>query len=114
MPLESAQIEELKKVCPTLKEHEESGTPYIYLPSLGLPTGCQPGVLDALLRPVSTDGYNSRLYFSEKVNPAGSAALNWNTSGVVILQRAWFAFSWRTPAGLRLIQMLALHLKALR
>ena len=114
MSTESLKMEELKALCAGVKDVAEGGTTYILLPQLALPVGCEPGRSDALLRPLPADGYNSRLFFADKIKPASGAGLNWNSSGVVILQRSWHAYSWRIPAGLTPIQMLAMHLKALR
>jgi hypothetical protein len=59
------------------------------------------------------DGYESRLYFSAQIN--SRTARNWNINGLKILDRTWFAFSWKTEqTGLRLAQMVLEHLSALR
>jgi hypothetical protein len=110
------QVAELLELSRGLREFEEGGFKYFFLPGLHLPEGCEPGKVDALLCPMQRDGYISRLYFAFQVRPAGkenSAALNWNGS-VRILERNWHAHSWRMPTGLRLAQMVAVHLKALR
>jgi len=110
------QLDELLELSPGLREFEEGGFQYFFLPGLQLPDGCEPRQVDALLCPMQRDGYSSRLYFAVQVRPMGRAnlaALNWNGS-VRILERNWHAHSWRTPAGLRLAQMVAIHLKALR
>jgi len=88
----------------------------VFLPKLRLPDGCEPHEIDALLCPHPIDGYSSRLYFFARIQPAGkvnTTALNWNAS-VLILERTWHAHSWRTPPDLRPVQMIAIHLKALR
>jgi hypothetical protein len=110
------EVAELFELSPGAKQFHEGGFTYFFLPGLHLPAGCEPGQVDALLCPMQRDGYVSRLYFSAQVRPAGvenRSALNWNGS-VRILERNWHAHSWRTPLGLRIAQMLAIHLKALR
>jgi hypothetical protein len=116
MPLPTDQIDELKLIAANIAVCDEGGVSFILLPSFKLPDGCSPCIMDLLLCPASRDGYESRLFFSEKVVPAekvGRTALNWNGS-VRIAERNWQAFSWRTPAGLRFAQMLSIHLKALQ
>lgn len=105
------QVEELKKLFPSVKYAEEGGNRYYLIQNLALPEHCTPHVVDVLLCPDLKDGYNSRLYFSQQINPGKT--LNWHVQGVRILERNWWAFSWRLPAGLRLTQMLTSHLRGL-
>lgn len=106
------QIDELKRLFPDVLQGEEAGVTYFLLPQIHLPDGCTPARTDALLCPSPRDGYSSRLFFAEQIQT--SKALNWNASGVRILERNWNAFSWKLDApNLRLVQMLSLHLKAL-
>lgn len=110
------QFRELLEIVPSASEHSEGGFLYVLLPALSLPPGCEPCQIDALLCPMPRDGYNSRLYFAERVRPASSRSgtpLNWNGS-VRILERNWHTHSWRTQGNLRLAQMLTTHLAALR
>jgi hypothetical protein len=116
VPFPPDQLAELLELSPQLREFEEGGFTYFFLPALHLPEGCEPAKVDALLCPMPRDGYSSRLYFAVQVRPAGRenhSALNWNGS-VRILEKNWHAHSWRTPPDLRPIQMVAVHLKALR
>jgi hypothetical protein len=106
------QIAELKLLCPDVAQFEEASSTYLPLPGLCLPEGCKPARTDALLCPCGRDGYPSRLFFAEKVECRGP--LNWNASGVRIGERNWHAFSWKTASKLRLAQIVAVHLKALR
>jgi hypothetical protein len=105
------QIEELRALCESISQCDEGGHTYLLLSKLRLPDGCQLALVDVLLCPMEREGYASRLFFAEKVGTR--EARNWNTS-VRILERTWHAFSWRTQKGLRLAQMIAAHLKALR
>jgi hypothetical protein len=116
MPLPNDQVEELKLIASSLAVCEEGGVSFILIPKSKLPNGCAPSEMDLLLCPSPRDGYNSRLFFAERVQPPakpGREALNWNGS-IRIAERNWQAFSWRTPEGLRLAQMLSIHLKALQ
>ena len=106
------QIAEVKQLCPDVQLHEEAGCAYLLLPGLNLPDGCSPASMDALLCPTSRDGYPSRLFFTEKVK--SPTERNWNANGVRIAERNWQAYSWKTNPSLRLIQMIAAHLGALR
>jgi hypothetical protein len=107
------EIDELKALCPGVSAGEEGNVTYFLLPELALPEGCSPARVDALLCPVPRDGYEFRLYFAQSVS--SKKALNWHVSGIRILERNWHAFSWKSNrTGLRLAQMVALQLAALR
>jgi len=107
------QLDELREHFPQLKLAEEAGLTYILLSPLPLPLGCSPAVVEGLLCPAGRDGYTSRLFFSEKISCRQS--LNWNNDGFRILERKWFAFSWKTNReNLRLFQMVLDHLAPLR
>lgn len=113
MSLPEDQIEELLRIYPDAKRAKEGEVTYFLLPQLEMPSGCTPERSDALLCPTRRDGYESRLFFAQKV--VGGSALNWHVDGTArILDRNWFAFSWKTRPNLRLIQMVRIHLKALR
>lgn len=106
-PLE--QIDELKPYCAKLGKVDEGGVTLFALEGLRLPTGCAPQSCDALLCPVARDGYPSRLYFSVQIN--GPYTRNWNVSNARIVERNWFAFSWRVDlAQPTLVKMLIGHL----
>ncbi len=114
MQFPSDQIEELKSAFPTVLIAEEGGIAYFLLPTFPLPPGNSPPTVDILLCPgAERHGYPSRLFFAQQVQ--SPKPLNWNTNGVRILERNWYAYSWKIPQhGLRLMQILALHLKALQ
>ncbi len=106
-------LEEIKRVCTEARLEHEAGLPYIFLPCLELPVGCEPRVVDCLLCLGTRDGYPSRLFFAERVMTAHG--LNWNAHGTRILGRSWSAFSWKlTTNSLRPAQVLAAHMRALR
>jgi hypothetical protein len=108
------QIEELKTAFTEVFRAEEGGIVYFLIRNLELPTGTVPSVVDVLLCPTADrHGYPSRLFFAQQVK--GPRPLNWNTNGVRILERNWCAYSWKiNETGLRLMQILAVHLKALQ
>jgi len=107
-----SEVEELVACFPGVQEGEEGGTRYFLLPKLELPEGCTPRRCDALLCPTNAHGYPSRLFFAEHISSPTSR--NWNASNVRILERNWFAISWRIREGLRLAQMVRAHLEAFR
>ena len=111
MNFDETQIIELKNITPNLSIAEEGGYEFILIEGLKLPDGCQPTVVDALLCPTPREGYQSRLYFSEKIG--GCPARNWN-GNIRVLERNWYAISWQVPSGLKLFEILFVHLKALR
>lgn len=105
-------LEELRAVCPGAKQATEAGLDFVLLPGLPMPPGCSPGVVDCLLCLGPRDGYSSRLFFAQSVG--SREPRNWNGQNIRILERNWFAFSWRAPDGLRPMATLIAHLKALR
>jgi hypothetical protein len=106
------QLQELKLLCPGVAAAEEGGKTYLLLPKLKLPETASIAETDALLLPTPLDGYDSRIYFPQKID--GPKTLNWTVNGALILDRQWFAHSWRTRPNLRLTQMVAAHLTAFR
>jgi hypothetical protein len=107
------EIDELKPAFTGLSMASEGGADFISIPSLKLPKGCDPSIVDALLRPTARDGYPSRLYLATRVSHQGKGQ-HWNTDQI-ILGRRWFAVSWKTQgANSRLAAILAGHLEAFR
>ncbi len=96
---------ELRLLCPGLLSAPEGKRTLYLLPQLQLRNGCNPAIIDALLCPFERDGYPFRLFFAERI--ATHKSLNWNFNGNMILDRKWFAFSWKVPGELRLIQMVS-------
>ncbi len=107
------EVEELKSIYGPVLEASEGGNSYLLLPQLTLPDGCLPARVDSLLCPHPQDGYSSRLFFAEK--PGCPSSPKWNGQAR-LLERNWFAFSWRinSPSPLRLAQMVQGHLRGLR
>ena len=111
-PLPEDQVEELKSYCSEVLVGEEAGKVYLLLRDLQLPQGCQPATCDALLCPTERDGYPSRLFF-DQVLPAMKSR-NLNANGLRILERDWYAVSWKlSRPNLRLAEMVLGHLRAL-
>jgi hypothetical protein len=109
----SDEIEELR-LLGSLQQAQEGGTTFILISQLALPPGCTPERVDVLLCPTQREGYSSRLFFAQQVQKRSGPAPNWNGS-VRILERNWYAFSWRMPTQpMRLAQMVCEHLRGLR
>lgn len=111
MSFSEQEVRELTDMFPGAEEASEGGVHYFLLPSLGMPEGREPSQVDALLCPTARDGYPSRLFLAQQVH--GGRGSNWNAS-VRILERNWYALSWRVNPNLRLVQMVAAHLEAFR
>jgi len=111
MTLPEDQLQELRTFFPSVACAKEAGITYVFLPNATLPSGCVPASVDLLLCPAPRDGYSSRLYFAEQVS--GLKQLNWNGS-TRVLERNWFAYSWKIEPGIRLVQMVQAHLQAFR
>ena len=90
---------------------EEGGFSYLRIAGYQLPTGCVPAVCNLLLCPQPRDGYQSRLFFPVQIT--GGMARNWN-GNIRVLGENWYAFSWATDPGLRLVEMLLIHINGLR
>ena len=113
MNIPQEQIEELKRAFGNVQLGEEGEYVFLQILSLQLPDGCEPKIVDVLLCPMQRDGYPSRLFFSEEIKTPVSR--NWNTQNVRILERNWWAFSWKLKhTDLRLIQLVSAHLRGLR
>lgn len=106
------EVRELVALYGDVQAAVEGGVTYFLFPGLMLPAGCSPATSDALLCPTPRDGYNSRLFLAQPLS-AGPGR-NWSASNVRILERNWFAVSWRVPEGLRLAQKVSVHLSAFR
>ncbi len=108
------EIRELKTLFPEVARYEEGSIVYFLFPGLHLPPGCDPASADALFCPMNRgDGYTSRLFFSSRVR--SRVERNWNGQDVRIIERNWFAYSWKIgETKLRLAQMVSAHLKALQ
>jgi hypothetical protein len=111
MQFPETEIAELKKIAPDLSIAQEGGYTFILLPNLTLPAGCVPAISDVLLCPKPRDGYESRLFFTSQIT--GGPVRNWN-GNIRVLGRNWCAVSWRVKSNLTLIDMLLIHLSALR
>jgi hypothetical protein len=105
-------LKELRSLCPEARVTSEAGVDYVLLPMLKLPDGCNPPAVDCLLCLGPRDGYANRLLFSQIVS--ARSARNWNGQNMRVVERNWFAYSWRVPEGLRPIETLIGHLQALR
>lgn len=117
MDIPQTQIDELKRVFKGVMVGSEGATPYFLLPNITLPQHCSPRIVDALLCPVVQNGYQTRMYYSERINrpphPDPEKRLNWS-GNIRILERNWNVLSWQVQGGttLRLVQMASAHLDA--
>jgi hypothetical protein len=103
-------LAELTLFCLGARLFTEAGHRYVDLPGLSFTSDGQQVVRDALLGIDAHGGYLTRLFLSAPVPNKGG---NWSTH--VVLGRTWHTWSWNhVPATLRLAQILAEHLRALR
>ncbi|MHB1167501.1 MAG: hypothetical protein ACYC0N_03040 [Carboxydocellales bacterium] len=102
------QLQELKGLVGSdIREFEESGNIYVYIPGLKMPPGCIPDKTDALLCPHTHDGYTSRLFFKDRIQTP--KPVNWNGQ-VFILGHQWHAFSYNNVKNGSLLEMAMNHL----
>jgi hypothetical protein len=105
------QLDELKLLYNLVSIVHDGPLDYIFVGDLVMPLGCLPARCDVLLCPFQRDGYDSRLFFAERIS---GPARNWNGT-VRIADRTWHAMSWKFARGdLRLAQLVETHLRALR
>lgn len=105
------QLEELKTILGSeVRELEESGYVYVYIPGLKMPPGCIPERTDALLCPQPHSGYTSRLFFKEHIQT--QKAVNWNGQ-VFVLGHPWYAFSYNHVENMPLLNMVMNHLRGM-
>lgn len=103
-------VVDLRRLCSRAQRFEEGGHVYYSLPNLFLGDGARPEQCDALLRIGGCDGYSSRIFLAAKVD---GKPLNWNSEAFIV-QRRWFAFSWKVADGLTGLRLLSAHLRAFR
>ena len=114
MDIPADQIERLRARCDEIAWSREGGVTFLFLRNLRLPAGASPTTVDGLLRLGDRgDGYATRLFFAKKVVGASKIALNWNADGIRILERNWYAYSWKAPLDIPVDAILLEHLKAL-
>lgn len=105
------QLEELKaQFGPGVREFEEGGHVYLYIPGLKMPPGCTPEITDALLCPQTHSGYTSRLFFKERIQT--TKQVNWNGQ-FLILGVQWYAFSYNYIKDMPLMNMIMSHLRGM-
>jgi hypothetical protein len=98
-------MEELITLYPDIKEKQEGGHRYIYIPNLSI----NGKVMEGLLCLTERDGYPTRLFLAEPVENK----LPWAVHQV--LGRAWHTWSWNYVNGsLRPVEILAEHMRGLR
>lgn len=106
----SDELSELQWQFTGVRQCQEGGTTFYFIPGLRMPSGCTPEQTDVLLCPTPRDGYPSRLFFAARVQ--GPVSQNWNGESH-ILGRQWNAFSWTDIQGLSLIDLVLAHVRAL-
>ena len=114
MSLES-DLEGLRPLSPRVDAVTEGGHHYFLLKEVALPETWTPRRVNLLLHPKPRDGYESRLYYSERVvSPTQRLDLNWQGQ-ILLFERQWHFMSWRhEAAGLTLHQLIQVHLRAFR
>lgn len=111
VPIVEDELAELVGWFPRAKVFLEGGKEYVLIPQARLPEFGTERALDLLLCPTERDGYPSRLFLEAQV--AAGPQRPWLPYH--ILDRQWWAYSWRVDAGpQRLLQLVQLHARALR
>lgn len=104
------QLDELG-VFGTVSVVRDGGRDYPLICGCAMPAGCVPDRVDVMLCPYPRDGYETRLFFAQRVN--GKKNVNWHQRPRM-LDRNWEVYSLKgIPASFRLAAMLVYHLEAL-
>ncbi|ABI69540.1 hypothetical protein [Syntrophomonas wolfei] len=93
-----------------VREIDEAGYCFIYIPGLNMPPGCAPEKTDALLCPMPHSGYTSRLFFKDRIQTVKQ--VNWNGE-VFVLGHKWYAFSYQNIENMPMLDMVINHLRGL-
>lgn len=105
------QLEELKtQLGSDVREIEEGGYAYVYIPRLKMPPGCTPKITDALFCSQPQSGYTSRLFLKERIQTP--KPVNWNGQ-VFVLGQQWHAFSYNNVKDMPLLNMVMNHLRGM-
>jgi hypothetical protein len=110
-PFPADQIAELKCLG-EVSLVQEAGQAMLLIKDAQMPAGITPARCDLLLCPGPRDGYATRLYFAELA--AGPGKPNWHMTAF-LAGRSWHVYSQQgVPATLRLAEIYANHLRALK
>ena len=105
----AAQVTRLRDLCPGAELWTEAGAPLVYLPDLKIASGGTVRTVDGLLCPRSRDGYDTRMFFSERL----PVDRNWSSHAV--MARNWSAVSWSgIAADQPWLDILAGHLETVK
>ncbi len=109
MNYEAAQLARLRGVCPGAEVWTDGSQPLVYMPGLRVESSGGVHIVDALLCPKGRDGYETRLFFSQRL----PVDRNWQTA--VISARTWYAASWSgIAAGQPWLDILGSHLETMK
>ena len=114
MIVADAEVDELKEAYPGVKVGTEAGVIYYLIEGLSLPERCVPVASDVLFCPSPREGYPSRLFTAGQIDGPFRSKPNWTATNLRILERNWFAYSWKVREGMRLLPTLRAHLDAFR
>ena len=111
MEIAQDQVSTLKNLFGEgLKLFQDGQHSYILIPNQKT-GGVDTESVDLLFCPTPWGGYNSKLFFSRKVNTTNQA-LNWNCQNQCIAGRMWFSFSWQVPPDASIVEKITIYLKA--
>jgi hypothetical protein len=106
----SDQFEEIEAICAGTKTLTDGPLHLIHFPALSIPTQGRVERMEALLCLTGHEGYSTRLFLERLLT---IPSRNWKR--VSLVGREWHTWSWNNvPGDLRIAQILAEHLRALR
>jgi hypothetical protein len=104
------EFEALKRMHPNATLHTEGGVSVVLLPDTKFIAGGKSVQMMLLLYPAKHSGYDTRLFFEQKLEGAGMSN-NWSEH--IVLARNWWAPSWKDViANQPWTSMLGAHLRA--
>lgn len=111
MTISPDQLDELKVAFgPEISFHTEASIEFVRIPGLKMPQGCLPERTDALLCPTHYCGYDSRLFFKDRIQSPGTP--NWQPS-CFLVGSEWHVYSYQGVRHPSLCEMVLMHLRGL-
>ena len=102
------QLAVIIDLCAQAQLVDEAGRKVVFLPNMTFQAGHEAATQDLLFVPFPHSGYESRLFFTQQLS--GGDARNWTQHN--LLNRNWWAPSYRVDVSLSWRDQILQHIKA--